>query len=266
MNALFQLSFLPALLIPLLLIIFRVTGVFLFLPVYTAVGLPAQVKVLLAVVISCCLWSSIPHMPRLPESLGGMALAAAGETSVGVLMGLLCSMVFTALRLAANLLGQQMGLALPSVYDPQFQQQSTSLEQMANWIGVLVFLGLGGQQQLVAALAYSYRDVPMGHAISPAFAVAALVGALQAGCLLSINIAAPALAAFFLSLATMAVVSKSVAQINLMIISMPINLLIGLGVVMLGLSGWAVAGQSAWNGFFLRLAHMSLPPARMNHG
>lgn len=266
MDALFQLGILPALLIPLLLIVFRVAGVLLFLPVYNGGGLPGRVKILLALAISCCLWSSIPHMPRVPDSLGGMAVAAAGEMSVGLMMGLLCSMIFTALRLAANMLGQQMGLALPSVYDPQFQQQSTSLEQMANWIGVLVFLGLGGQRQLVLALVYSYRDVPMGHAISPAFAAAALVGALQAGSLLAINIAAPALAAFFLSLVTMAVLSKSVAQINLMTISMPINLLIGLGVILLGLSGWAAAGQSAWNGFFLRLGHMSFPPARMTHG
>ena len=121
-------SLLP-IIVPFALVLFRVMGLFVFVPAFSNVAIPANVKVLLALAISVCIWPIVPKPAVLPETLTGIAVAVAGEMSVGLVIGILSTLVVAGIQLGAHMISQQMGLSLAMIYDPMFDDQSTVVEQ-----------------------------------------------------------------------------------------------------------------------------------------
>jgi len=242
------------LVVPFLLVLFRVMGVFSFVAFFSNAAIPGNVRVLLALCVSFCIFSAVPHDIAMPTSLPSLVVAILGEMSVGLVMGMMVALVFNGLQLGAHMLSQQMGLSMAGVYDPMFDQESTAIEQLAFWLGTIVFLTLGGHGQLINALVYSYDSVPMGHAVQPERMLEVGLASVTASFHLAVKVGAPALVAFFVSTLAMGFVSKSMPQINIMTLGIGMHLFIGFGMIALGLVGWAVVAREAWMDFFQRLA------------
>src|SRR5205823_2095388 len=87
-------SFFP-LIIPFLLVLFRLVGVFVFVPFFSNSSIPANVRVLLSVAMAFCVWNVVPLVQRdgggvmVTPTLPGVVVAVAGEMSVGLVIGLL---------------------------------------------------------------------------------------------------------------------------------------------------------------------------------
>lgn len=242
--------------VPFLLALFRVAGLFAFVPVFANNAIPKNVKALLAVAVTVCLWPSIPKATVLPDNLVGLTLAVAGEMSVGLVMGLLVTMVFMGMQMGAHILTQQMGLAMGAVYDPMFDEQSTVIEQLAFWLTLVVFFAIGGQRELINALVYSYNAVPMGKAVDFTVAAEVLVGSVDSALRLATRVGVPALVVFFLSTVSLGFVSKSMPQMHLMSMGIIANLLVGMGMILLGMMGWAMLAQGAWEQVFRVMGRM----------
>jgi flagellar biosynthetic protein FliR len=242
------------LVVPFLLVLFRVLGVFSFVAFFSNVAIPGNVKVLLALCISVCIFSSVPHAVAMPASLPSLVISILGELSVGLLMGMMVSLVFNGLQLGAHMISQQMGLSLAGIYDPMFDQESTAIEQVSFWLGTIVFISLGGHAQLINAIVYSYDAVPIGHAVKPEHLLEVGLASVTSSFHLAVKIGAPALVAFFVSTLAMGFIGKSMPQINIMSMGISMHLIIGFGMIAVGMVGWAVVAREAWLEFFARLA------------
>ena len=124
------------LLIPFLLVAFRVLGIFVFVPFFSNLALPGNVKVLLSLAITVCIWNVVPKPTALPLDLIHAVVAVAIELSVGLMIGLMVAMVFMGIQLGAHMISQQMGLSMATIYDPMFEDQSTVIEQAAFWVAL----------------------------------------------------------------------------------------------------------------------------------
>ena len=98
------------LVVPFLLVLFRVMGLFAFVAFFSNAAIPGNVKALLGLCITFCIFSVVPRNVAMPASLPSLVLAIMGEMSVGLLMGMMVSLVFNGLQLGAHILSQQMGL------------------------------------------------------------------------------------------------------------------------------------------------------------
>lgn len=248
-DAIFQL--LP-LIVPFLLVLFRIMGLFVFVPVFSNAAIPANIRVLLAVALSCCLWHSVPSR-TIPLTLIDLTVAVACEMGVGLLLGLATLLVFTGAQLGTHMISQQMGLAMAAVYDPMFEQQSTVIEQLAFWLNLVVFLTIGGHRELIHALMYSYHTVPMGQSPPPELMLQYTLASLQMTYHVAVQVAAPGLVAFFISTLVMGFVAKTMPQINLMTIGLPANLMVGFIMLMTGLAAWATVAHRSWTDMFVSL-------------
>src|SRR5215216_6036124 len=88
---------------PFLLVAFRILGIFAFVPFLSNSSIPGNVKVLLGVAITFCIWSTLPRivLPASCETLPGFVVAVAGEMSIGLLIGLLLGAVFAGIQLGS---------------------------------------------------------------------------------------------------------------------------------------------------------------------
>jgi len=244
---------------PFLLVAFRMLGLFAFVPFLSNSSIPGNVKVLLGIAITFCIWNVLPKivLPAACETLPGLVIAIAGEMSVGLVIGMLMAAVLAGIQLGSHLISQQMGLSLATIYDPSFEDQSTVIEQVAFWIALTAFLAMGGHRQLINVVVYSYHTVPVGSGgLSPELMLNAVIGAMNTSFHAAAQIGMPALAAFFIATITSGLVSRSMPQLNMMSLGITLNLMVGFIMVGVGLTGWALVSQRSFEGLFRDLARV----------
>jgi flagellar biosynthetic protein FliR len=243
------------LLVPFLLVLFRLVGIFTFVPFFSNSNIPGNVRVLLGLAIALCVWNVVPVAQKseavLPGSLPALILAVAGEMGVGLLIGMLIAALFAGIQLGAHMISQQMGLSMATLYDPSFEDQSTVIEQIAFWIALVAFLSMGGHREVINAVVYSYRTVPLGSGgIKPEVLATTLLGVMDTSFHAATRIAMPALVAFFVATLTGGLMSRSMPQLNLMSIGITLNLMVGMVMILFGLAGWAMVSQESFRRLF----------------
>lgn len=143
------------------LVFARLAGLLTWLPVFSAMGVPKHVPVLVAVSLTAILAPLVPALEAEP-TLSVMVLGIAGELMLGSLLGLTVKVVFAALAIGADLAAHQMGLAMAMMLNPMLKSQETPLSVLATMLGGLVFLELGMHLQAIAVLGESFQVVGPG--------------------------------------------------------------------------------------------------------
>src|ERR1041384_2054727 len=173
------------LVVPFLLVLFRLAGIVAFVPFFMNSSVPGNVKVLLCLDVTFCIWNVMPSVRTaagaVPESLPSLVIAIAGEMSIGLVIGMILGALFAGIQLGAHMISQQMGLSMATLYDPSFEDQTTVIEQIAFWISLVAFLSTGGHRAIVNAVIYSYQTVPIGSGgLSPEAMLNAVLGSMDA--------------------------------------------------------------------------------------
>ena len=246
-------------LVPFLLVAFRVAGIFAFVPFFSNLALPANVKILLALAITVCVWNVVPRPETLPSGLISVVLAIAAEMSVGLLIGLMTGLAFMGIQMGAHMASQQMGLSMATIYDPMFEEQSTVIEQVAFWVALVGFLMMGGHREIINSVVYSYRTVPMGQAVAPEVALNAVMGVMDTSFHAATRVAMPALVAFFLATLTGGLISRAMPQMNVMTLGININLLVGFLMIAVGISGWSLVANDSLHSLFRSISQVLNP-------
>jgi flagellar biosynthetic protein FliR len=249
------------LIVPFLLVLFRLLGMFIFVPFFSNSAIPGNVKVLLCLAMTYCIWNIVPGVRSAAASttatLPGLVVAVAGEMTVGLLIGLILAAAFSGIQLGAHMISQQMGLSMATLYDPAFEDQSTVIEQVAFWIALVVFLAIGGHREVLNAVIYSYQKVPLGGGgISAETMLQALIGAMDIAFHAATRVAIPGLVAFFIATLTMGLMSRSMPQMNLMTVGISMHLIVGFVMVGAGLTGWAMVSRDTMFSMFREIARV----------
>jgi flagellar biosynthesis protein FliR len=238
------------LVVPFLLVLFRLVGIFVFIPFFSNSSIPGNVKILLGLAITVCVWNIVPGVRgaalHSAQTLPGLVSAIAGEMTVGLLIGMMLAAVFAGIQMGAHLISQQMGLSLSTIYDPAFEDQSTVIEQVAFWIALVAFLTMGGHREVLNAVVYSYHRVPLGGGgLSPEVMLETTIGSMDASFHAATRVAMPALVAFFIATLTAGLMARSMPQMNLMTVGIAVHLIVGFLMVAVGLTGWAAVSRTS---------------------
>ena len=76
-------------------------------------------------------------------------LLAVGEALVGVIIGFLLTLIFSAFQMAGQFFSLQMGFGASDVFDPLAQIEIPLMGQLLNLMAMFVFLSIGGFQKFV---------------------------------------------------------------------------------------------------------------------
>ena len=214
------------------LVVFRVTGLFLAAPLFGSRDVPKTVKLGLGLLTALLVFPavSIPAA-ALPRELGGFVLFAAAELAIGVTAGFAATMLFSVFQLAGQHVAQQMGIAMADVIDPFSETEVSVLGQFQYFLALAVYVGIGAHRWLLAAVAESFASIPVG-AFRPTPALVGLLSDSFGGIFaLSFQVAAPVLVALMLSTVALGFVARAVPQMNVLLLSFPIQIGLGIGVM-----------------------------------
>lgn len=210
----------------------RLGAVLSLSPVLGGFTLPAYVRVLLVMGLSALLVSGLGQgVPVLPPSLGGVVLQVLAELGVGAQLALAVHCAFAVFSMAGRLLDVQIGFGIGGVFDPATRSSSPLLGGILSLVAVVVFFSAGGLHLLIRGIAFSLQHVPLGG--YRLFSLEGVVRQFGQVFSLGLQLCAPVVFCLFFVDVGLAVLSRNLPQMNVLVVGMPVKLLVGLGLLAL---------------------------------
>jgi flagellar biosynthetic protein FliR len=213
---------------------FRVSALFLSIPVFTGHMVPMRVRVMLAVAVT---WLISPTLPAMPDaalfSLPGFWIAVQ-QFLIGLAIGLVLHLVFEAIVFGGQSVAYSMGLGFASLVDPRTGVQVPIIAQFYQILATLLFLTMDGHLVVIRLLVESFHALPVGFEGLSADGMRQLAlwasRLFAAGVLLSL----PLVTALLLVNLGFGVASRAAPQLNIFSVGFPVSL--GLGLFLIGIS------------------------------
>ncbi|MEM9158810.1 MAG: flagellar biosynthetic protein FliR [Verrucomicrobiota bacterium] len=212
-----------------MLAIARVSGLFLFLPMFAGQSVPIPARVALASGISLLAMSGIDVAPPMPDSVFVLGIYLLKEVIVGLLMGFAVKMVFYLVEFAAYIITVEIGLMPSPEFDPMQSRGGNPLGSLVYFLALVIFLN-GTEYHVFYAFLKSYEISPIGMEEVNLLAVEEVITATAGIFKIGILIAAPLVAVNFLINLIFAVIGKVTPKLNVFILSFPVRILAGTSV------------------------------------
>ena len=199
------------------------------MPIFKSKSIPVLFKFGLALAASIILFPllDLKAFPVL-TNLGNFVVGAIGEILLGITIGMAVNLIFVGLQMAGQISGYQMGLALARVMDPSAGQQVPLLAQFFQLFAFLIFLSINAHHWFLMALADSFQLVPpFGFKISGSL-VEQLIHIAGNMFVIAIKVGAPVIAALLLTSVAFGLIARTVPQMNVLFVAMPLKIIIGL--------------------------------------
>jgi flagellar biosynthetic protein FliR len=213
------------------LVLTRISAFFLVLPVFGWRNIPIRVKVSTTILLALFFSMIMPSTIDASQvSTLKAVLLLANEATYGLALGLIVSVVFSAVKLGGRIVERQMGMAMAQILDPLTGERARPLGSLLETIFIILFLAANGHHLLLLIISRSYEAFPVGSIPTISVLAGGTIKATSIMFLAGLRLAAPILAAFLLLMVVLAVLARIVPEMNILFISLPLR--VGLGLLM----------------------------------
>lgn len=224
-----------------MLVLVRLSGIFLMAPLFGTLAVPARLKAMLALGLSFCVYpmllGSAKAAPALEVvidqglSLWGLGPLLATELGIGLLLGFGATLPVAGMQIGGRVVAQQIGFGLAEVFNPS-QEQGGIVSQLFYLMAILVFVLFDGHRLLLLTLVESFDRVPPGMFRFDGAVVDLIIGLLGSMLTLALKVAAPLLCLVLLQTIAIGFIARTVPQMNILSVGFAIRILLG-GLVLI---------------------------------
>lgn len=215
----------------------RVTSFIVVIPVFSHKSVPNTAKIALCLVLSWIVYISIPEAPLYGETLL-FVLGLVREAIIGLAMGFVGKLVFSAVEMAGQLIDFQVGYSMGAIYDPMSASMSSYYGRLFYWMSIVVFFMLNLHHTMLLTLMDSFSAVPPGQIGFGAIELEGFLYVFSYAFKIALSIAAPMIIVMLVIDIVMGLISRSVPQINVFMLGMPLKSLIGMVIFLVLLSSF----------------------------
>ncbi|MBC7963461.1 MAG: flagellar biosynthetic protein FliR [Steroidobacteraceae bacterium] len=218
-----------------MLVLSRVAGIFAALPVFGGRRLPIRIKLVTVLMITLVCFPTLSvSMPQVPSDAFSLALLALSELMIGLTLAFITQIIFAAVEFSGQIIGMQMGLTISSIIDPSQGIQIQIMSVIQTLFATLMFLSLNIHHLFIRAIIDSFKVIPLGGWHLNGELINFLVQCTADIFIIGIRLAAPVMVALLLTTVALGIMARAFPQMNIFMISMPLN--IGLGLIILGMT------------------------------
>lgn len=216
-----------------LLLFVRVGAMLFSMPMVGEKTVPVPIKV----GVSGATALVLAPLAAAPEAtdLISVVMLVGKNTVVGLVLGWISGLFFSAVQVAGEWLDLQGGFQSAQFLNPAFNVHSAPLSNIKHVLAGLIFFGGGGFALMLRALARSVEVVPCGSLALSLGTPDHFTPLLAQMLWLGIQIAAPLAGTLFLAEISLALVNKALPQMNAMFLAMPAKGLVAVGAIALSL-------------------------------
>lgn len=210
----------------------RVGMVLSVAPIFGGRLMPAKFRVVLAILVTWVLVPVIPAAPAIDPMSAAGVLISLQQLLIGLVLGFMLQMVFTAMTIGGHVIGLGMGLGFASMVDPQNGISVPVIGQYYVTIATLMFLVLNGHLVLLSVLSDSFYSLPVavdGLTRQSFWDVISWGSRMFAG---GLQVAMPAVTALLLTNVAFGVITRAAPQLNIFGVGFPLTLTLGFLIIM----------------------------------
>lgn len=211
----------------------RVTALFVSAPVFGSREIPTPVKIGLSGLLSLVLLPLVKGTldAHVPTVLYGMVAALVGQVLIGLLLGLIVSLIFTAVRIGGDILDYQMGFTQASTFNPQFNETVSPIASFQYRYALVLYLIANGHWILLASLERSFVKLPVAQLSLGGTALGTFTDLTFQMLLAGVQVAAPGAAVLLITDIAFAFLNRTMPQMQVFYLGMPVKVLVGLVIV-----------------------------------
>ncbi|MEI7817863.1 MAG: flagellar biosynthetic protein FliR [Desulfuromonadales bacterium] len=218
-----------------MLVLSRVAGIFAALPVFGGRRMPLRVKAITVIMITLVCFPTLSvAIPQVPTDAFSLAMLALTEVMVGLTLAYITQIVFAAVEFSGQIISMQMGLTISSIIDPSQGTQSQTMSVLQTLFATLMFLTLNIHHVFIRAIMDSFKVIPLGGWHLNGELMNFFVTRTADIFIIGIRLAAPVMVALLLTTVALGIMARAFPQMNIFMISMPLN--VGLGLVIMGMT------------------------------
>jgi len=218
-----------------LLCLARVIALVAAIPAFAGNQISGRIKIGLAVATALLLFPSMaPYTPKVAFTVAEFGILVVNEVLLGLMIGLVAQLVFTAVGFGGTVIGYQMGFAAANIFDPQTTQQISVMSQFVNILALIAFLSLDIHHYFFKVIVESYTLLPPGFLDFSQGAVQQLTQMGSHMFVLGIKFSAPVLALLLITNLVLGILARVFPQLNVFMLSFPLN--IGISLLVIGLT------------------------------
>jgi len=210
-----------------LYIMARITSFIVVVPGFSHKSVPGTVKVFLSLILSFLVYTRSPEIQVYEELLLFM-LAVVREVIIGLTMGFAAKLIFSAVEMAGQFIDFQVGYSMGAVYDPASGATSSYYGRLFYWMSIMVFFMLNLHHTMLLSLMDSFQVALPGQVGFSGISLEGMLFLFSLSFKIAFSIAAPLLVVLLVTDIVMGLINRSVPQINVFMLGMPLKSLLGM--------------------------------------
>ncbi len=211
----------------------RIGAALIAAPLFGAVNVPFQARIILAGSIAILISAWFPQIaPPVGFTLAS-SVSVAGEILIGLALGFILQLAFAAPVIAAEIIGGGMGMGIAGSVDPSSGAHAPVFAQYFAVLLTLTFVALGGHTLFIELVIRSYQTFPPGQTWLGAERLAAIPAFADTMFRLALLIALPTTLILLATQFAAGVLSRSAPSLNLFSLGLPLGVLAGIAALIL---------------------------------
>lgn len=211
--------------LPFIMVITRIGSIFFTIPPFRNNGLPHSVKLLFSLAVTLLVFPLVGIELNIMElSYFEIFYYLFSEFLLGLVISFMVTIVFAAIQLAGRIIDLNSGFGFSNLVDPVTQDTITVTSKFYSVVAATLFFLIGGHRLLLQAALESYRLIPLGSFRFSQQALNILIRAFGDIFIIGFRIAAPIMAALFLTEVALAILSRAIPQIRVFLIGFPLKI------------------------------------------
>lgn len=196
-----------------------------FAPPFTLLRAPLTIRVLLAIGLSIWLISARPDIISAISNSEFLLQLMIGELLVGLSIALGLQIVFSGILWAGRAVDIQAGFGLAMLADPTTNAQIPLAGTILAYGAGIVFFMTGGHYELMALWAQSYEGLPVGFRDARPD-IMAMAAFMSISYFIAIGLVGVAILAIFLADIVIAFLSRTLPQMNVLLLGFQVKAMI----------------------------------------
>jgi flagellar biosynthetic protein FliR len=214
-----------------LLVLARVGGAIVFVPLPGIRSGAEPARVVLALGLAAALYPLWPPAPTAYPGPGLLVAWVAAEAAFGITVGVAVAFLTESLLVACQIVGLQAGYSYASTIDPSTEADSNVLLVFAQLMAGLLFFAFGLDREIIRVFAASLAVFPPGGYAAKLSSAASILG-LGAGMFSTgLRLAMPLVALLAVVDISLALLGRIHAQLQLLMLAFPVKMLAGLALL-----------------------------------
>lgn len=237
-----------------LLIFARIGCAIMILPGFSDSTVPMNVRLHLALAFSLILTPFLYHyLPAIPSNPIDFSLLVIKELLIGMFIGMMSQIIINALSLAGIVIAHITSLSSAYTFNPQQAVQLTVISSFLSILSVTLIFTTDLHHMLLLGLIDSYQMFPAADAVPFGDMADTFAQSLSQSFHIGLMMSAPFMVVGFAVFIAMGLVARFVPQIQVFMLSIPVQVVVGLIVFATSLSAIMLYFLQEYEGFWRSL-------------